>query len=72
MAVQLFDVDHFAISAIITVSLQVVFFIIAATFELDKVTDLAGGFNFIVVALLTFCLGQADRPLKVSIIMLCI
>lgn len=66
MVLQMFDIDHFAISALVTVSLQVVFFIVGVSCELDKITDLAGGLNFAVIALLTFCLGQADRPLKVS------
>jgi steroid 5-alpha reductase family enzyme len=36
---------------------QSFFFVIAAYFEFDKVTDFAGGTNFMVVAALTFFLG---------------
>lgn len=55
----IFDVDenNLAICAIITVVMQFVFFLIACTCKFDKVTDFAGGTNFVVLAVFTFCLA---------------
>jgi steroid 5-alpha reductase family enzyme len=51
------DEYFLGITAIVTVGQQSLFFVIAAYFQFDKVTDFAGGTNFVLVALLTFLLG---------------
>ncbi|XP_055935636.1 uncharacterized protein LOC129965613 [Argiope bruennichi] len=58
MAVIIFDEDHLLISALITLAMQLIFFIVAATFQFDKVTDFAGGVNFIIIAILTLVLSE--------------
>ncbi|CAK9225560.1 unnamed protein product [Sphagnum troendelagicum] len=50
------DSNYLAITAIVTVVYQFSFFVVAATCRFDKVTDFAGGSNFVILALLTFFL----------------
>lgn len=47
------DDNFLAITAIITVAYQLAFFLITAGFRFDKLTDFAGGSNFVILALLT-------------------
>ncbi|CAI5471107.1 unnamed protein product [Closterium sp. Yama58-4] len=47
------DSNYLAITAVVTIAYQLSFFVIAAGFKFDKVTDFAGTTNFIVLALLT-------------------
>eukprot|EP00904_Undaria_pinnatifida_P008789 jgi/Undpi1/503/HiC_scaffold_10.g03969.m2 len=52
------DDDSFlAITAVVTVVFQLLFFVVAFSFKFDKVTDFAGGSNFVVLAILTLILG---------------
>jgi len=49
--------SHFlALTALVTVGYQLVFFIITALFRFDKVTDFAGSTNFVIIAVLTAAL----------------
>lgn len=70
MAIRVLDDDHLAISAIITFGLQFVFFLAAVMLQSDKITDFAGGLNFIVVALSTFVLAETydTRQLLVTVL----
>ncbi|CAI7899446.1 unnamed protein product [Closterium sp. NIES-54] len=47
------DSNYLAITTVVTIAYQLSFFVIAAGFKFDKVTDFAGTTNFIVLALLT-------------------
>ena len=62
--------EHFIlVSLLITVCMQMSFFAIAYTLQIDKVTDFAGTANFLVLAVFTIWLGGdfsfpkiLDRP----------
>ncbi|CAD6206336.1 unnamed protein product [Miscanthus lutarioriparius] len=52
--------SHFlALTAIVTVGYQLLFFIITALLRFDKVTDFAGSTNFVIIAILTLALKGA-------------
>jgi hypothetical protein len=54
----MFDENNLALCAIVTVGMQLVFFFLACTFQFTKLTDIAGGLNFAIIALLTFLLAK--------------
>lgn len=51
------DCDNLALCLIVTVIIQISFYIVACTCKFDKVTDFAGGSNFLILALITFGLS---------------
>ena len=65
---QIFDNYYIIISSIITIIQQFLFFIIAAYFKFDKVTDFAGATNFFVISITTLSLGASfnTRQLLIS------
>jgi len=69
---EVLDAYYMGIVALVTVAQQLFFFIIAAYFKFDKVTDFAGGTNFMLVALLTLLLGGTyyDRQVGVTVCVL--
>uniref|UniRef100_A0A7S2V608 Steroid 5-alpha reductase C-terminal domain-containing protein n=1 Tax=Fibrocapsa japonica TaxID=94617 RepID=A0A7S2V608_9STRA len=48
-----FDYHLYFLTAIVTIGMQLLFFFVAASFKFDKVTDFAGGTNFVLLAILT-------------------
>lgn len=58
-AVQVLDRYYLSITLLVTIAYQLLFFFIAWTFKFDKVTDFAGGTNFILVAILTLAFSDA-------------
>ena len=54
------DQYYLAITALVTFGYQMLFFVIAATFKFDIVTDLAYGTNFMFLAILTLLLHQTS------------
>ncbi|KAK3695162.1 hypothetical protein B0T22DRAFT_96140 [Podospora appendiculata] len=51
--VHVLDDYYLAITLLITVAYQLLFFSVAFSFKFDKLTDLAGGTNFVVLAIIT-------------------
>jgi steroid 5-alpha reductase family enzyme len=51
------DDHHLLLTALVTITLQLVCFVIAYLAQFDKITDFAGSANFVLLALLTFFLG---------------
>ncbi|KAH3896917.1 uncharacterized protein LOC127864492 [Dreissena polymorpha] len=62
------DERNLALCAIVTAGMQFSFFLVACSCKFDKVTDFAGGTNFVVLALLTFLMAQtwAARQIMVT------
>jgi steroid 5-alpha reductase family enzyme len=60
MAIEVLDQYYLAITLLITVGYQLLFFSIAFSLKFDKLTDFAGGTNFILLSLLTLLLGLPD------------
>eukprot|EP01031_Cornospumella_fuschlensis_P029676 gene29676-35821_t len=48
------------LAGVITVAYQFAFFLIAAYYKFDKLTDLAGGTNFVLLAILGLALSDAN------------
>ncbi|XP_046363992.2 uncharacterized protein LOC124140445 [Haliotis rufescens] len=61
------DENNLAMCAIVTVAMQFIFFLIACTCKFDKVTDFAGGTNFVVLAVLTFFLAETYSTRQIII-----
>ena len=55
------DSDNLALCAIITVVMQLSFYLVACTCKVDTVTDFAGASNFVLLAIVTFGLGGVSK-----------
>lgn len=75
MKMKVFDFDNYnlLISALVTIGIQGSFFVIAAACKFDKVTDFAGGSNFLVLALLSFLLNKTyqKRQIAITVLVVC-
>jgi steroid 5-alpha reductase family enzyme len=68
--VHVLDDYYLAITFLITVAYQLFFFAIAFSLKFDKLTDFAGGTNFIVLAIITLAFSENNsnaRNIVVSI-----
>jgi len=56
--VEIWDEHLFALSAVVTVGFQLFCFFIAYVCNFDTITDLAGSSNFVLLVIMTLCLGE--------------
>ena len=66
------DQHYYAISALITIGLQLVCWAVAATCKFDLITDFAGSMNFVLLSVLTLVLGSnyGTRGIAITILVL--
>jgi steroid 5-alpha reductase family enzyme len=72
-AVHVLDKYYLGITVLITLAYQLFFFLIAFTLQIDKLTDIAGGTNFILLAVVTLSFSEARdnaRNIVVSVFMI--
>ncbi|ORY05850.1 DUF1295-domain-containing protein [Basidiobolus meristosporus CBS 931.73] len=70
MSIYVLDQFYLSITLLVTVGYQLAFFLVAYTFKFDKVTDFAGGTNFVTLALLTFFLSQVYHTRQIIALLL--
>ncbi|EUC44274.1 hypothetical protein COCMIDRAFT_6347 [Bipolaris oryzae ATCC 44560] len=67
-AVHVLDNYYLAITFLVTVAYQLFFFAIAFSLKFDKLTDFAGGTNFILLAILTLSFSEnRDEPRNIVV-----
>ncbi|MCJ1310942.1 hypothetical protein MMC25_004610 [Agyrium rufum] len=65
MAVHVLDDFYLAITLLITIGYQLFFFSIAFALKFDKLTDFAGGTNFVVLAIITLSLSGVENARQI-------
>ena len=67
------DQHYYAISALITIGLQLVCWSVAATCKFDLITDFAGSMNFVLLSVLTLVLGSnyGTRGIAITVFVVC-
>lgn len=65
MVVHVLDNYYLAITLLVTIAYQLIAFSIAFTFKFDKLTDFAGGTNFILVSVLTLAFSESPNARQI-------